>query len=164
MAKASSEPNRQPRELRYRSQFFPRAEERVFKTAGGGFVPLPILLRKMFRYLTAADIRILIYIYLRSGQYGLCYPPLDEMAHEIGISRKNLIPRLRQLEEAELIAIRKSGGRNYYLIYDPRIALGKKISEGGVAEEDFLRINELCEDLGLDQFEAPRKKSLRARA
>jgi hypothetical protein len=154
---------KQPRELRYRGQFFPDADDRVFKTAGGGFVPLPILLRKMFRYLSAADIRVLVYLYLRSGQYGLSYPPLDEMAHEIGISRKNLIPRLKRLEEEQLIAIRRSGGRNYYLVHDPRIALKRMIDDSRVNDEDFLRINELCEDLGLDQFEAPKKKALRAK-
>lgn len=164
MPRASSRPNMQPRELRYRLQFFPGAEDRVFKTAGGGFVPLPILLRKMFRYISAADIRVLVYLYLRSGQFGLCYPSLDEMAHEIGISRKNLIPRLKRLEEEELIAIRRSGGRNYYLVHDPRIALKRMIDGGRITDEDVLRVNELCEDLGLDQFEAPRKKALRTRA
>src|SRR5581483_7586219 len=90
----------QPRDLRYRQQFFPGAEALVFDTAKRGFVPLPILVRKLMRHLNAPEFRILTYLFLRASRYGVCFPTLEEMAYEIGLSgRKNLIPHIRSLEE-----------------------------------------------------------------
>ena len=111
----------------------------------------------MLRHLSAAQLRVLIYLYLRTGRYGLCYPSTDEMAHEIGISRKNLIPHLHRLEELGLISIRQSGGRNYYLVHDPVVALRIVIGRGEVGEGELMRINELCEDLRLEPFETEAK-------
>src|SRR5271157_3836132 len=91
--KSKSRSGRVPKDLRYRSQLFPDAERLVFRTSEGGFVPVPIPLRKLFRVLSSPEIRVLLYLYLRSSQYGICYPPTDEIVHELGLtSKKNLLP------------------------------------------------------------------------
>lgn len=141
-----------PRDLRYRNKLFPDAEKKVFKTADGGFVPLPILFRKMLRYLSAAEVRIYLYLLTRVSRYGICYPPESEMAHEIGVSRKNITPHLNSLAEKKLISIRNSGGRNYYLVHDPRYALRAMAHAGALGENDLLSTNELIEDLGLKEI------------
>ncbi len=47
---------REPKDLRYRREFFPNAETMIFDTKTKGFVPLPILFRKLIRHLSAAEI------------------------------------------------------------------------------------------------------------
>ena len=71
--------DRQPRDLRYRQQLFPEAEQLVFDVGDKGFVPVPIILRKLFRILSSPEIRVLLYLYLRASRYGICYPSHDEM-------------------------------------------------------------------------------------
>ena len=74
-----------PKDLRYRKLHFPNADAVVFDTARKGFVPLPILLRKLMRHLSAPEFRALVYLHLRVSKYGICYPTQEEMAFELGL-------------------------------------------------------------------------------
>lgn len=65
--KRQDEVTRDPRDLRLRNQYFPNAGLVVFDTARKGFVPLPIVLRKMLWFLTPPELRVLIYLVLRAG-------------------------------------------------------------------------------------------------
>src|SRR5208282_6882880 len=84
---------KQPKDLRYRRQFFPDADEKIFSTAQKGFIPVPIILRKLLRHLTAPELRVLIYLSLRASKHGICYPTFEEIVHELGLTgKKNLLP------------------------------------------------------------------------
>src|SRR5271157_5496662 len=110
-----------PKDLRYRRQFLPGAEGEVFDVSEKGFVPLPIILRKLIRHLTAPELRVLIYLQLRASRYGICYPTYDEIVHELGLmGRKNLLPHLKSLEQKRFIATHAAAGKTFFLIHDPR--------------------------------------------
>lgn len=138
-----------PKELRYRKLYFPNADKLAFSTSRKGFIPLPILMRKVMRHLSTPEFRVLVYLHLRAGRYGVCYPTPQEMVFELGLgSTKNLTPHLRTLVRKRLISSKQTMGRTYYLVHDPRVAL-KYLADEGVIEGDELdAVNELCVDLG----------------
>lgn len=144
--------DRQPRDLRYRQQLFPEAEQLVFNVNERGFVPVPIILRKLFRVLSSPEIRVLLYLYLRASRYGICYPSHDEMVHELGLtSKKNLLPHIATLAEKRFISVRTSGNRSFYLIHDPRVAIMHLLNSGQLRDEDLFEINDLYADLNQSQ-------------
>jgi DNA-binding MarR family transcriptional regulator len=144
----TEERTREPKDLRYRRQFFPEAEKLVFETKHKGFVPLPIILRKLLPHLTAAELRVLIYLYLRASRYGICYPNIDEIVHELGLtSRKNLTPHLESLAEKRFIATRAASGKTFFLIYDPRVPIEHLTEKGILTKEQQDEIDELYKDL-----------------
>jgi hypothetical protein len=142
-------PAKDPRELRYRKSYFPNADEVAFSTSRKGFVPLPILLRKLVRHLSTPEFRILVYLQLRAGRYGVCYPTPQEMVYELGLgSSKNLTPHLHSLEEKNLISSKTVSGKTYYLIHDPRVAILQMVHTGVIRDEELESVNDLCLDLG----------------
>jgi hypothetical protein len=137
-----------PKDLRYRRQFFPDAEGLVFNVSEKGFVPVPIILRKLIRHVSAPELRLLIYLHLRASRYGICYPTYDEIVHELGLmGRKNLLPHLRSLEEKRFIATHTAAGKTFFLIYDPRVAIAQLLATRRLSEQELFEINELYADL-----------------
>jgi hypothetical protein len=137
----------EPRDQRLRNQYFPDAAAVIFDTKGGGFVPLPILLRKVLRHLTAPELRLLIYLYTRSSRHQICYPTIDEIAGELDLNRKNLARPLRELERKRLIATARASGKIYFLIHDPRVALDHMVKSGEIKGDELFLVNELCRDI-----------------
>ena len=153
-----------PKDLRYRKLHFPDADAVVFDTARKGFVPLPILLRKLMRHLSAPEFRALVYLHLRVGKYGICYPTQEEMAFELGLGgTKNLVPYLKKLEEKKLISTKISMGKKFYLVHDPRIGLQHLIDTGEMRAEELEELNQLCFDLSQQPFEAQQPLPRRGR-
>jgi DNA-binding MarR family transcriptional regulator len=144
---ASAQHAEEPRDVRLRNQYFKDAESVVFDTKGGGFVPLPILLRKLLRHLTAPELRLLVYLYTRSGKQQICYPTIDEVAGELDLNRKNLTRPLKELERKRLITTTRAGGKIYFLIHDPRVALEHLVNSGEIGEDELFLVNELCRDI-----------------
>jgi len=141
-------PTRRPKDLRYREQFFPNADALVFDVAQKGFVPVPIILRKCLRWLSPPEVRVLLYLYLRASRYGICYPTIDEIVHELGLtSKKNLLPHIRSLEEKRCISVKTTPGRTFFLVHDPRVAIQHLRATGAIKEQDLFEINELYADL-----------------
>ena len=135
---------RVPRDLRLREQLFPGSDRLVFHVSEKGFVPVPIVLRKLLRFLSSPEIRILLYLYLRCSRFGICYPPTDEIVHELGLtSKKNLLPHLSSLEQKRFISIRTSASKTFYLVHDPRVAARHLIASGALRDEDVFEINDL---------------------
>jgi DNA-binding MarR family transcriptional regulator len=135
--------------VRLWKQLFPQSEALVFDTAKKGFVPLPILLRKALRHLSAPELRALIYLSLRASRYGICYPTQEEIAYEVGLDgTKNLQPVLKSLEKMHFISTRMSMGKKYYLVHDPLVGLQKLVNDGVIHGEELTDVNNLCEDLG----------------
>lgn len=149
---------RKPRDLRYREQFFPNADRLVFDVGDKGFVPVPIILRKLFRILSSPEIRILLYLYLRASRYGICYPSHEEIVHDLGLAgKKNLLPHIASLEEKRFLSVCANGSRTFYLIHDPRIAILHRIEQGLLKNEDLFEINDLYADLNQSQVIRPRQ-------
>jgi hypothetical protein len=145
--------SRLPRDLRYRQQLFPDADQLVFNVSDKGFVPVPIILRKMFRFLSTPETRILLYLYLRSSRYGLCYPSVEEIVHELGLtSKKNLLPHIASLEEKRFISVRSNGSKTFYLVHDPRVAISHLLTKGEIRAADLFEINDLYADLNQSQI------------
>ena len=137
-----------PKDLRYRRQFFPNSDGMVFDVAEKGFVPVPIILRKLIRHLSAPELRVLVYLQLRASRYGICYPTYDEIVHELGLmGRKNLLPHLKSLEQKRFIATHTAAGKTFFLIYDPRVAIAHLMDAGKLTEQELFEINELYADL-----------------
>ena len=92
---------------------------------------------------------MLVYLHLRAGRYGVCYPGQQEMVFELGLgSTKNLTPYLRSLEDKRLISSKEVIGRTYYLVHDPRVALQHLVDNGTIKDDELDAVNELCGDLG----------------
>ncbi len=152
--------DRIPKDLRYRDQYFPDADSIVFETAKKGFVPLPIVLRKGLRVLSAAELRVLIYLMTRASKYGICYPTLEEIAYDLGMNgRKNLTPHLRKLEEKHFIKTHTASGKKFFLILDPRIALERLAKAGLINHDQVFEINELLNDLNRQPISMDQAKS-----
>src|SRR5436190_218396 len=142
---AEERATKEPKDLRYRRTYFPDAEKLVFTTDKAGFVPLPILLRKLIRHLSGPELRVLAYLHLRASRHGICYPPQDEMLHELGLaSTKHLKPHIKTLEEKGLISTYSATaiGRTFFLVHDPRIALEQMLRNGKLPKEELLAIND----------------------
>src|SRR3989442_1277498 len=113
--KKPDSPTREPKDLRYRNKYFPGAGKVVFDTARKGFVPLPIVLRKILWYLTPPEVRVLAYLVLRASKFGICYPTEEEIASDLGMKgRKNLTPHLRSLEEKHFIETHTASGKKFF--------------------------------------------------
>lgn len=151
------------RDLRLRNQFFPDAKDVIFDTTGKGYGPLPIMLRKVLRHLSGPEVRALLFLYTRAGKYRLCYPTVDEIAEELGLNRKNLTKPIKRLEQLRLISTRFAGGRRYYLIHDPRVAIQHLVENGDITGDELFMINELAQELKQPKFVAPAAPSAKKR-
>jgi hypothetical protein len=151
--------SKEPKDLRYRKQYFPDADRVVFDTDRKGFIPLPIILRKILWFLTPPEVRVLIYLALRASRYGICYPTEEEIAHELGMSgRKNLTPHLRSLQKKHFIQCHTASGKKFFLIHDPRVAIERLYESGALSDERMFEINDLLEDLGQTPISKSAKK------
>lgn len=140
---------KEPKDLRYRRLHFPNAEGLVFDTSKKGFVPLPIMLRKLMRHLSTPEFRVLAYLYMRVSKYGICYPTQQEIAYELGLEgTKNLAPYIRKLEAKNLISTKMAMGKLFYLVHDPRHGIQHLVDAGEIGPEELEEINHLCMDLG----------------
>jgi DNA-binding MarR family transcriptional regulator len=156
---------RLPKDLRYRTQYFPEAHNLVFHTKDKGFVPLPIILRKLMKTLTAPELRVLIYLYLRSSKYSICYPTIAEMVAEIGLSgAKNLMPHLKSLEAKKFISMSNSTstGRRFFLVHSPRVAILEMLRRGEMSKDELFEINELLENLNQEPIVFPAQNGVEA--
>src|SRR5437762_3155363 len=103
---------RATRDERIRGELFGDPSNPVFDTGTKGFIPLPIEFRLLLRHLTLAEMRVLLYLHLRSGKEGICFPTIDEIAHDIGVqTSKHVRPLLPKLEEKRFIRISQKAGR-----------------------------------------------------
>jgi hypothetical protein len=154
---AIPDPNKEPKDLRYRRLYFPNASSLVFDTTRKGFVPLPIIMRKLMRHLTSPEFRVLAYLYTRVSKYGICYPTQQEIAYELGLEgTKNLAPYIKKLEAKNLISTHVAMGKKFFLVHDPRHGIQQLIDSGAIGPEELEEINHLCIDLGQQQFEGKR--------
>ncbi|HEX3683560.1 MAG TPA: helix-turn-helix domain-containing protein [Bryobacteraceae bacterium] len=150
--------SKDPRDLRLRNQYFPDAAGLVFETSKKGFVPLPIIMRKLMRKLTPPELRVLIYLQTRCSKYFICYPTLEEMAHDLGLGgRRNLTPHIKALEKKKFITTASGGGKTFFLVHDPRVAIVHMVETEKMNENDLYELNELLRDLKQEEITATAK-------
>jgi DNA-binding MarR family transcriptional regulator len=139
------------RHERVRNEIFPGGDERVFDTKAKGFVPIPIEFRLLLRYLTPPQIRVLLYLQLRTSKEGLCFPTVEEIAHDIGVGTpKHVRPHLKELERKGFIEIGQKGGRTFFLMREPALILRRLLDLKEISDEQLRDINSLRENLGRD--------------
>jgi len=126
----------------------------VFDTNRKGFVPLPILLRKLMRHLSAPELRVLVYLHLRVSKHGICYPTQEKWRSSWVLAHKESGAILEEArgEKADLHEI--VDGKKFYLVHDPRIGLQHLIDTGVMRAEELEELNQLCSDLSQTPFEA----------
>ncbi len=144
---------KEPKDLRYRKQHFPNAAQIIFDTSKKGFVPLPIIMRKLMRHLSTPEFRVLAYLHLRISKHGICYPTQEEIAYELGLQgNKNLTPYLRKLEAKNLISTKTAMGKKFFLVHDPRHGIQYLVDNGRISDEELVEINQLLLDLSQEQI------------
>ncbi len=137
------------RDERIRNELFPGSENSIFNTKNRGFVPTPIEWRLLLRFLTPPQCRVLLYLQLRTGKEGICFPTVEEIAHDLGVSAaKNVRPHLKALEEKGFIRSGRKGGRTYYLMHDPSVAITRLVKRKEMSAEYLRDVNDLRENLG----------------
>lgn len=121
-------------------------------------MPLPIIMRKIMRHISAPELRVLIYLQTRCSRYSICYPTLEEMAHELGLAgRRNLTPHIKGLEKKKFIATAHSGGKTFFLVHDPQVAIRHLVESKTMTEGELDEANELLQDLKRDPISAKPK-------
>lgn len=151
---------KEPKDLRLRNQLFPNAEKRIFSTTEKGFVPIPIVYRKLLRYLSPPQARLLLYLQLRASRYGICYPTLEEITHDLGLSsRKKLTPHLKALEERKFILSKTLAGKRFFLLLHPRLAVRHMLRNNAMNDDELFEINELLNDLKQKAISRPLTKT-----
>lgn len=156
-ADTAANQNKEPKDLRLRKQHFPKAEELVFDRERG-FVPMPIILRKLLRHLSPPELRVLVYLQTRCSKYFICYPTLEEIAHDLGLNgRKNLTPHITALEKKKFISTASAAGKKFFLVHDPRVAIEHLVETGKINNDELFDINELRRDLQQDEITAELK-------
>ena len=57
---------------------------------------MPILMRKAMKYLSPVELRVLVYLQTRCSRFMICYPTLEEIAHDLDLAgRRNLTPHIK---------------------------------------------------------------------
>lgn len=146
------------RNLRIRQRLFPEAESWVFKNTAGGFVSFPIVFRRLLKHLKPKQLEMLVYLWLRTDKYYLCFPTFDEVASELGLQNTSRVKKtIRELETASLVQTRTNQGRTYFLVLDPRHAIRKLLDERKIEAGEMHEINELLEKLKQPRIELHKK-------
>jgi hypothetical protein len=143
----SAKTTKEPKDVRYIRKLFGQ-DPKTFKTSQGGFVPFPIIYRKLFRHISTPQLRVFLYLCTRASKYCLCYPTYEEIAHDLGLGgRKNLTPHIKALESNSFISTRTSEGKKFYLIHDPVVPIAHLFRTGKLSENELDEINDLLETL-----------------
>ena len=122
-------------------------------------------MRKAMRYLSAVELRVLVYLQTRCSQYMICYPTIDEIAHDLDMAGpRNLTPHIKSLEKKKFISTVTAAGKKYFLVHDPAVAIAHLLEEGTVTDKDLFEINELsgCFQPGPDCPQVVGRKSRRS--
>jgi DNA-binding MarR family transcriptional regulator len=158
MSTIPTNPPKEERDLKLRNRHFPDAEKVIFDKAKKGFVPMPILMRKAMKYISAAELRVLVYLQSRCSRFMICYPTLEEIAHDLDLAgRRNLTPHLKSLEKKRFISTATAEGKRYFLVHDPAIAIAHMVEDGTISQDQLYEINTLLSDLHRDKIIAVKK-------
>ena len=137
------------KDLRYRRRCFPQAAEEVFNPKNRGYIPLPIITRKLLKYLKDSELRVWIYLQLRAGPEFICYPTYDDMLRDCGLRSKGTISKaIKALETNGFIQSYSDDGTRRYLIRDVRLAVSRLNKKGILSVDELEEINDLRERFG----------------
>ena len=83
---------------------------------------------------------------------------MEEIAHDLDLAgRRNLTPHIKSLERKRFISTATGGGKKFFLVHDPAVALIHLVEDGIISQNDLFEINELLGDLKRDKITATRK-------
>jgi len=86
------------------------------------------------------------------------YPTLEEIAHDLRLAgRRNLTPHVKSLEKKKFIATANGGGKKFFLVLDPRVAITHMVETHQMNEDDLFEINEVLRDLKQEAITAKPK-------
>jgi DNA-binding MarR family transcriptional regulator len=146
------------RDQRLRNQHFPNAEKVIFDKTKNGFVPMPILMRKAMKYLSPPEVRVLVYLQTRCSRFMICFPTLEEIAHDLGLAgRRNLTPLIKSLEKKKFISTATGEGKKFFLVHDPTVAIIHLVEDGTINQDQLYEINVLLGDLNREKIVAVKK-------
>jgi SOS-response transcriptional repressor LexA len=112
-------------------------------------------MRKLMRHLSAPEVRVLVYLQTRCSQYFICYPTLDEIAHDLAMKGpRNVTPHIKALEKKKFIKTASGGGKRYYLVCDPRVPITHLVETGNISEQELFEINQVLRDLNQETIPA----------
>ena|SRR5438105_2663797 len=141
------------REEKIRKRLFPTAS--TFARKPGGFTVLPLILRRaQFLFRSPRHWQVYTYIMMRSGQHGVAWLTLTEMAWDLAFnSVSKLRPYVDDLVEDGWLLRQSSSGRDYYLIVDPYLVLAALHKSKKLPADRVDAIDELSESLNRELLE-----------
>jgi hypothetical protein len=152
---------KEERDLKLRNRHFPEAEKIIFDKTKKGFVPMPILMRKAMKYLSPVELRVLVYLQTRCSRFMICYPTLEEIAHDLDLAgRRNLTPHIKSLEKKKFISTATGEGKKFFLVHDPAIAIIHMVEDGTISQDQLYEINGLLGDLNREKIVASKKDTV----
>jgi hypothetical protein len=152
---------KEERDLKLRNRHFPEAEKIIFDKTKKGFVPMPILMRKAMKYLSPVELRVLVYLQTRCSRFMICYPTLEEIAHDLDLAgRRNLTPHIKSLEKKKFISTATGEGKKFFLVHDPAIAIIHMVEDGTISQDQLYEINGLLGDLSREKIVASKKDTV----
>lgn len=143
------------RDERIRRRLFPGAVP--YDTRKGGFVPLPIVLRRaMFLFTSPRSFQIYAYVAMRAGPAGLAWFSMSELAFDLDFRAvAKLKPYIDELVEKGWLLRESSRGLDYFLVQDPMAVLERLRDAGRLPEDRLEAIDELLELLNQRRLSAP---------
>ena len=140
------------RSERLKERLFPDVP--CFNTKGGGFAPLPMVLRAMLWHFKPTTWMVLTAIYMRASKEGICWFEIRELGFDMDFkSAGKLRLHLRSLEDDYFIVRREEGGREYFAARDPRTAIKLLVEEGRIPQFRLDAINEVLENVKHEPIE-----------
>lgn len=147
------------KDQRYRERCFPGVDQEVFKTERG-FVPLPIVSRKLLKHLENSELRVWLYLQTRASRWFICYPTYEEILQDTGLrSRGTISKAIRGLERKGFTRSHNDAGTRRYLLRDPRLAAQRLCELGEISEDELDDINDLLDALKLPVVEQPKRRA-----
>ena len=147
------------KDQRYRDKCFPGADHEVFKTERG-FVPLPIVSRKLLKHLKDSDLRVWLYLQTRASKGFICYPTYEDILQDTGLQSRGTISKaIHGLDRKGFVRSHNDGGTRRYLLRDPRLAAQRLCELAEISADELEEINDLLDALKLPIVEQPKRRT-----
>lgn len=139
-------PDMPTREERIRFRLF--KGEKPFDPKGAGFVPLPMILRRLQFLFSPRGWQVYCYVLMRAGPSGIAWFELGEVAFDLGFkSLPKLAPYIRELVDAGWVVTASSKGKHYFMAVDPLQVIERLKAASRLSEERLEAIEELLDAL-----------------
>lgn len=111
------------------------AASAAFDVAGGGFSPLPWILRRLLWKIPPRAWMIYTYLLLRAGREAVVWVTDREIGFDVGLHFKKVASYLRELEVLSLVEIQQHAGERFIFLPDPR-ALALRLAQDVALDDE----------------------------